>query len=167
MCLEAVTEGCECRPPDEGLLVVDDALVEDFVEGRGREEGVPLDELGEETAGLQPALVHLPAQLLLLLLAVQTGPDIQAVDAGQRLRPLLAWRGRERETTRAELQSEVVEPALSHQVVDQVLLLLQGALADLSDVEVCVGWIPAGLPEETIIVQTPLSLEDGCIYLYI
>ena len=62
-------------------------------------------------------------------------------------------------TTRADLQSEVVQPPLGHQVVDQVLLLLHGDLADLVDVEVCVGGICAGLTEETVL--TVLILTEG------
>ena len=42
-------------------------------------------------------------------------------------------------------------------VVDQVLLLLQGDLADLGDVEVGVGWIPVGLTEETVLTVRLLT----------
>ena len=140
MCLEAVTESGECLPPDEGLGVFNDSLVQELVHGGGRGEGLHVDELLEETGGLQPALVKLPAQLLPLLHGgVQTDPDIHAVPVGERLSPHLPAQAVDWITTRPGLQSEVVEPPLSHEVVDQVLLLLHRVLADLADLEVCVG----------------------------
>ena len=69
MCLKAVTESGECLPPDERLGVPDDSLLQELVQGGGRREGVRLDELLEETGGLQPAL-EVVDQVLLLLLGV-------------------------------------------------------------------------------------------------
>ena len=135
MGLEAVTESREGLTPDEGLGVVDDGLVEELVHGGGRGEGLRLDEPLEETAGVQPALVELPAEVPPLLLGLQAGPDVPTVEPGERLSRHLPGLAVDWETARADLQALVVEPPLGHQVVDQVLLLLLGVPADLGDVE--------------------------------
>ena len=135
MDLEAVTESREGLTPDEVLGVVDDGLVEELVHGGGRGEGLRLDEPLEETAGVQPALVELPAEVPPLFLGLQTGPDVPTVEPGERLSRHLPGLAVDWETARADLQALVVEPPLGHQVVDQVLLLLLGVPADLGDVE--------------------------------
>ena len=135
MDLEAVTESREGLTPDEGLGVVDDGLVEELVHGGGRGEGLRLDEPLEETAGVQPALVELPAEVPPLLLGLQTGPDVPTVEPGERLSRHLPAPAGDWETARPDLQALVVEPPLGHQVVSQVLLLSHRLRADLADIE--------------------------------
>ena len=135
MGLEAVTESREGLTPDEVLGVVDDGLVEELVHGGGRGEGLRLDEPLEETAGVQPALVELPAEVPPLLLGLQAGPDVPTVEPGERLSRHLPGLAVDWETARADLQALVVEPPLGHQVVSQVLLLSHRLRADLADIE--------------------------------
>ena len=85
-------ESLECFPPDQALAVVDDCLVEELVQSCCLRVGPASHELDEETTGLQPALVVLPAQVLPLGLAVQADPDVLTVEVRERLsRPLLGF----------------------------------------------------------------------------